>query len=446
MTYVRPADRFYTAVTGRYRRSVVCFLACVGFVLTATIASSAQEPLDIVGHIAFVGADHNVYVVGSDGHHVALSSDGSTGRRYQFPTWATDGRLAFFCCDVNFSSQMSIETYVASPDLTAAKLLSSSVDEAYTYSYWSPSPCSDGSTCRELALLLARRGDSFRVDLISVNDLSATARVVGTGAPYYFSWSRDGQRLLWYRNNAEIARYDVATGDSQTYQSAIPGGMQAPAWSPADDRAAVILRDDSDTNAVVILDGEDQSVLLGGMPAEIRGSFNITAISWSPDGSYIAYRLINRFGASPLFVLDSVNGTTVAATTDINVVAFFWSPDGKRILYLTPGGAAGDADARSTRVSFQASTPAFTWSILDLETGQSHVLTSFTPTASMFYLLAFFDQFSQSHQLWSPDSRYIVYAEMIDGGESLVKILDTTTDAFVPFTVAEGDIGIWSYQ
>jgi hypothetical protein len=64
----------------------------------------------------------------------------------------------------------------------------------------------------------------------------------------------------------------------------------------------------------------------------------------------------------------------------------------------------------------------------------------------MFYLLAFFDQFSQSHQLWSPDSRYIVYAEMIDGGESLVKILDTTADAFVPFTVAEGEIGIWSYQ
>jgi TolB protein len=446
MPYIRLTDGFYTAVTDRYCRLAIHCLIWFALVFTTLSVSWAQEPLDIVGHIAFVGADHNVYVVGSSGARVALSSDGSTGRRYQFPTWATDGRLAFFCCDVNFSSQMSIETYVASPDLTAAKLLKTSVDEAYTYSYWSPSACSDGAACRELALLLARRGDSFRVDLIRVNDLTATSRVMGTGVPYYFSWRRDGQRILWYRNNSEIALYDVETSDSQTYQSAIPGGMQAPAWSPADDRAAVILRDDSDTNAVVILDGEDQTVLLGGIPAEIRGSFNITAISWSPDGSYIAYRLINRFGASPLFVLDTENGTTVAATTDINVVAFFWSPDSKRILYLTPGGAAGDADSQSTRVSLQTSTPAFTWSILDLETGRSHVLTSFTPTASMFYLLAFFDQFSQSHQLWSPDSRYIVYAEMIDGGESLVKILDTTADAFVPFTVAEGDIGIWSYQ
>jgi hypothetical protein len=64
----------------------------------------------------------------------------------------------------------------------------------------------------------------------------------------------------------------------------------------------------------------------------------------------------------------------------------------------------------------------------------------------MFYLLAFFDQFSQSHRIWSPDSRYIVYSETADGGESLVKILDTLAEPFVPFTVAEGEFGTWSYQ
>lgn len=446
MPYMRPVSRFHDVFTAPNRRLIACFAIWVSLAMLTVTATRAQEPIDIVGQIAYIGADHNVYVIGSSGKAVALSNDGSTARRYQFPTWATDGQLAFFCCDVNFSSQMSIETYVATPDLTAAKLLNAEVDEAYTYSYWSPSACSEGPSCRDLALLLARRGDSFRVDLIRVNGATASARVVGTGAPFYLSWNRDGQRLLWFRNNTEIALYDVVTSASQAYSSAIPGGMQAPAWSPADDRAAVILRDDSGMNALVILDDEQRNVLVSGIPAEIRGSFNITAVGWSPDGRYLAYRLINRFGASPLFVLDSVDGTTVAASSDSNVVAFFWSPDSQRILYLTPGSAAGDAEAKPVPVSYQSEIPAFKWSMLDVQAGQSREMVSFAPTASMFYLLAFFDQFSQSHRIWSPDSRYIVYAETIDGGESLVKILDTTADPFVPFTVAEGDIGIWSYQ
>jgi hypothetical protein len=64
----------------------------------------------------------------------------------------------------------------------------------------------------------------------------------------------------------------------------------------------------------------------------------------------------------------------------------------------------------------------------------------------MLYLLAYFDQYSQSHQIWSPDSRYLVYGERVDGGGSSVKILDTSAEAPVPFTVADGEIGIWSYQ
>lgn len=446
MPYERPANGFDAFLTRRSRRLVTRFAIYFSLIFLTAATVRAQQAVGIIGHIAFIGADHNVYVIGENGEAVALSNDGSTERRYQFPTWATDGQLAFFCCDVNFSSHMSIETYVATPDLTAAKLLTTAADEAYTYSYWAPSACGDGPSCRDLAVLLARRGDSFRVDLIRVNGASVSSRVVGTGAPFYLSWNRDGQHLLWFRNNTEIALYDVETSTSSTYSTAIPGGMQAPAWSPADDRAAVILRDDSNTNAVVILADQEQSVLLGGIPAEIRGSFNITAVGWSPDGRYLAYRLINRFGASPLFVLDSVDGTTVAATSDVNVVAFFWSPDSQHILYLTPRGVAGDANVQSSRIAYQAETPTFTWSILDIETSQSRELTSFVPTASMFYLLAFFDQFSQSHRVWSPDSRYIVYAETVDGGESLVKIIDTTADHFVPLTVAEGDIGIWSYQ
>lgn len=445
MPQIRSTNETYSALAGRSCRLLVLSLIFSILVALTFRASHAQAPLDIVGQIAYIGADHNVHVIDSAGRPVALSRDGSAAHRYQFPMWATDGRLAFFCCDANFSSQMIRQVYIASPDMTAAKLLSTSLDEAYTYASWSPAACAETPSCHDMALLVARRGDSFRLDLIRVNAAAVTSRTVGTGAPYYLSWKRDGQRMLWYRNNDEIALYDLESAATEVYPSAVPGGMQAPSWSPADDRAVVVLRDQPDTNAIVTLEDGEQHRLFGGIPAEFRGSPNLTSLGWSDDGRYIAYRLINRFGASPLFVLDSVSGATVAATQETNIVAFFWSPDSRHILFLTPS-SVGDANIRTVRVSSQADTPLFTWSILDIDSGRIRKLTSFAPTASMLYLFAFFDQFSQSHRIWSPDSRHIVYAETVDGGESLVKILDITTDIPVPFTIAEGDIGIWSYQ
>lgn len=87
-----------------------------------------------------------------------------------------------------------------------------------------------------------------------------------------------------------------------------------------------------------------------------------------------------------------------------------------------------------------------TWSTLTVSTSEVQKLTGFTPTREMTYLLSYFDQFGQSHRLWSPDSRYIVYGDSSSGGISSVKVLDTLADSPVPFTLSEGEIGIWSFR
>ena len=68
------------------------------------------------------------------------------------------------------------------------------------------------------------------------------------------------------------------------------------------------------------------------------------------------------------------------------------------------------------------------------------------PTTEMVYLLNFFDQFAQSHSVWSPDSAHIVYSQMISEQQQVISILDMTRPDTVPFNVAEGVIGIWSYR
>lgn len=416
-------------------------------VFSVRTVTTAQSTPAIVGYIAYVGSDHNVYV--TDGSEtLQLTRDGGPARRYQFPTWSTDGRLAFFCCNPGFTARLGIEIYAATVDLTAAKLLYSVENEGYTYSYWSPENCAAGPTCRDLAVLITQPGRPFKVELVRQNGAETTARSIATGAPFYFSWNRDGNRMLWYRNESVVTLFDAGANSEPSDLSVTPRGFQAPTWSPVDDRAAMVLSEASgNSNALVVIDGEQQRTLVQGIPADIRGFANITAMSWSPNGRYLAYRVINRIGASPLFIIDFESGATVATSSEPNVLAFFWSPDSTRIAYISPTTADGGAGTRSFNVSSQRDPETLlTWSTLTVSTSEVQKLTGFTPTREMTYLLSYFDQFGQSHRLWSPDSRYIVYGDSSSGGISSVKVLDTLADSPVPFTLSEGEIGIWSFR
>ncbi len=59
---------------------------------------------------------------------------------------------------------------------------------------------------------------------------------VGTGAPFYYSWSPDGQRMVWQRNNRQIDIFDVNANEISRTFDQLPAEFFAPAWSPVDDR------------------------------------------------------------------------------------------------------------------------------------------------------------------------------------------------------------------
>ncbi|MCU0476149.1 MAG: hypothetical protein MUC99_08585, partial [Anaerolineae bacterium] len=214
-------------------KKLLVHLSVLAAFLMLTVGAHAQD--DYAGYIAVIGNDHNVYVYGGAfSEPYALTQDATPNQRYQFPTWSTDGRLAFFCCDLAFSAAPALEVYVASADLTAAKSLYSTAGEGYTYGAWAPSNCVEGDNCRELAVLVTRPVGSFKVEIIRQTSAGVTTKTAANGAPFYFSWNRDGKRMLWHRDNRSLSVFDSETGTITDNTAVTPLLFQAPSWSPVD--------------------------------------------------------------------------------------------------------------------------------------------------------------------------------------------------------------------
>jgi TolB protein len=251
--------------------------------------------------------------------------------------------------------------------------------------------------------------------------------------------------MLWQRDQRRLDIYDVQNDTILITLDSPPGIFQSPAWSPVDDRWLVgQLGADHETTDLVVVTDSDVETLASGLAGPV-------AFSWSPDGNYVSY----NYGNGPLAVVDVVTGDVMARSDTTGVFAFFWSPDSKHIAFLTlaappnalttqaPAGMSGGVLAAPARQ--QSSIPELAWSVLDVADGAVRRYGFFTPTREMVYLIAYFDQFAQSHRVWSPDSRFIIYSEN-QNDMPLLSVIDVTQENIVPFVLAEGVIGVWSFN
>ena len=405
----------------------------------------AQGGTELPGMIAYIGDDSNVYTYdfvteASD----ALTDDGGRARQYQWPMWSRGDELAYFCCDVA-SGQPFLETYVSVDGVQPGEVINVSDEALYTYASWSPRGCDDSDGCRDLAVLLSLvRENAFGADVIrSGVETGADAQRIGLGSPFYYSWSPDGRQILLQRNTRSIGVYDLESESIANYDT-LPGAFPAPQWSPVDDRLLVGTRNETRRSTdLAILAGEAVEILYDDLSGEV-------AFNWSPNGNHIAFRSLNETGVSPITVLDAITGDVVTTSGFDNAFAFFWSPDSRKIAYITvasPRGSFNVSNVPPTLESLLMQEDGLQWAVLDVETGETHTFGSFIPTSEMVYLLSYFNQFSQSHSIWSPDSTHIVFSEVdATTGERRVAILDITRPDAVPFAIADGVIGIWSYN
>ncbi len=125
-----------------------------------------------------------------------------------------------------------------------------------------------------------------------------------------------------------------------------------------------------------------------------------------------------------LVVIDAITGELIAAVGSTDVFAFFWSPNSQRIAYVSPPDETGSFSAKPS--THKIRSPELSWAILDVgERRQSGVMARSPDQSDELYMLSFYDQFGQSHRIWSPDSRHLVYSELADGVPQIM-LLDTS--------------------
>jgi TolB protein len=369
---------------------------------------------------------------------VRITDDATTGPEgpgfsYHRVSWSPEGWLAFAGV-TRAADRVQSRIYVVDSPGAQPRVIAENDSHFVIYIYWSPATCRNAQGCHRLAYLIEEE-PAIGLRQVMLDDGRAENRRVGLGRPIYFSWSPDGRQLLWHSGGAEtedgaarLATFDVEE-HLLRYLPENPGQFLAPAWSPQGTQWL----------SVSVQDGMNRLQIFepGQSPTPVATAGGEIAFSWSPDASWIAYAVRERELApayGPIHVFAPRTGQSQQLTQDpLDILAFFWSPDGTRLAYLTRLDLPSEVWMQ--------------WRVYDLRQQKDRGFAAFRPSPHMNYVIASFGQYAQSHRFWSPNGRYLVYAERDSAGLDRILLVDTQAERGAdPLFVDEGTMGFWSFH
>jgi TolB protein len=332
---------------------------------------------------------HDQFVVLGDGETrllgdpEALASDASAAG-YAWPTWLGDGSALCVSTTEYPGAAMGPRLLrVAADGSSTLELFRDPSGAALvgprTPHYVNPSP--DGRH------LLALVPGANTLSLLLLDSARAgSAQPVLTGAPLFSAWSPRSDCYLLH-TGAELTLTDLATAPAPRSLAVNHVGYRVPAWSPTGDEFAV----STPIGRRAALEVWDRD---GVAVRSLGPSWNGVSLAWSPDGGLIAQAAQlpgdgSRFGR--LQFVPAAGGEPRDSYAG-PFVQMQWSPDGNRLALLVP-------DARDGFVA---------WLILDRNGRRVRRFPAFDPSPEFGLYTAFFDQYGQSHRLWSPDSTAIL--------------------------------------
>jgi Tol biopolymer transport system component len=181
----------------------------------------------------------------------------------------------------------------------------------------------------------AERADSDRLEVARA-DLSGPRVLSANAAGFNFpppTWAPDSRAIAFTKVGASLADVWIAYVDSAAPRHATDApGVEAPIeWAPSGDRLAYFASGQGGTVREYVLN--TTTMASSPMLAETRTAFG----NWSPDGSAIAYILVDG-GSTTLWLVDSTGGNARQLTKegfeDVGETSP-WSPDGTRLLYTS---------------------------------------------------------------------------------------------------------------
>jgi TolB protein len=416
-------------------RLVVCFMAVFAFMTVAAgcnataarsqlsdyvarqvaTAQAQLPPKSPANTLLVQGTDGNLYLVSPDGERrFALTTDASARRVYAQPAWSPSGE------QIAWTGVDGAERYLITSSFDATDRQDLPVPFLPFYINWSP----QGDQLAYLSNWLELDEPTMALRLVDVAEEGNSVQTLAAGQPFYFSWAPDGEELVTHIGNERV---ELRSRAGVTKSLAFTGGFfPAPQWVPDSDRL-VFAKTDSGVQRLVITDLDGKEL------TELTDFADRISFSVSPDGRQLAYVVTERNAPSshlgPLYVVDTQTRQT-REIADRPVLAFFWSPDGQKLAYLALDVANGMLASR--------------WFVWDGKTTTGYA--RFFP--SMVFLqnyLAFFDQYAQSHRIWSPDSTAFVYAGIAPTRESGIWVQELG-EGVAPRRVAAGVYATWSPQ
>ncbi len=389
--------------------------------------------------IAYIGNDDNVWLVTPDGRqrHQLTTDSGD----YRFPAWAPDSRRLAFIGPGQADNTVLYTTPTAEGESEPLAVFDDE-DSAPFYLYWAPDSQNITFLTQEASGLAMRQASAGLVD---------QHRILGEGAPFYWVWSPQGDRLLMHiggsratSDEAHVSLLANETNAERVELALAPGGFQAPVWAADGQTFFYIAANDDDGDSIYRTDAE---TLEEEVVTNLSG---FTYMVLSPAGEQLAYLQIER-GNRPPFGTAYIVGTDGQGhrqLTERPVGSMYWSPDGRKLALLTL--VQGD-DGSSARVGGLAKPLPqglqLRWWIYDVATEELEPLISFRPTAAFLQTVPYFDQYHLSLTFWSPDSRYfVVIREKVGNPDAGTILVVDTTAVTEPVEVGEGRLAVWSWE
>lgn len=321
---------------------------------------------------------------------------------------------------------------------------------AVGYLDWSP----DNS---QIAFL-AQTGDAeAALQLASAGDQPGKPRRVATGVNAAWNWHPDGKTLIakvndsMTDNSADLALLD--TQSDKTLSTIIKKAdipFDSPAFSP--DGNAMIVTANEDSRQYLALADRQGNIQRNLVP--ING---LVSFSWSPTSARVAYIAQQDVTNDPISALPAstggalhlldVNSGVDTVVSQMSVLAFFWSPDGESLAtFSSIRTAEMSRDFAGMDLTSTNPNSVMILQTIDINTKAFRQLFYFEPTNEFRLALNHFDRFSRSINIWSPDSRSLVFPMIYSNATSSYDLIVETeaTGSIEPRVISQGTMAVWS--